>query len=229
MSGSTDAGRAVLAHSSMNAPVPFAWLARLCGLLLLGYVRLIVLTCRIRGAATRDQVVLTFWHEFNLAALVVALKCRRDLRHASFSTRGFRGLVITTMLERSRAQVQVLPLPPERDRGAARDFALRLAGLAATGLAPVVTPDGPFGPYQIAKPGTLIIARESGLAIQPWAMAVRPALRLSGRWDRQVLPLPFCSLRVVEGRRLQIGEGERLSPRLAELQSELMRTTAASS
>ena len=42
----------------------------------------------------------------------------------------------------------------------------------------VVTPDGPFGPYRVAKPGALIVARASGLRVQPWAVHVRPALRI---------------------------------------------------
>lgn len=208
--------------------VRFAWLARLFGLALLGYLRVVIGTCRIVGPVTREQVVLAFWHEFNLAVLIVAIKRRRDLPHASFSTRGFRGVVITTLLERSQSQVRVLPLPPEGDRGAARDFALRMARLAAEGCSPVVTPDGSFGPYRVAKPGTLIVARASNLAIQPWAISVRPSVRLRRRWDRQILPLPFCRIRVVEGQTLHVGERERLSPRLAELQAELDRVTGVS-
>jgi lysophospholipid acyltransferase (LPLAT)-like uncharacterized protein len=203
------------------AEVRFAWLARLFGLLLLGYLRIVIGSCRIVGPVSREQVVLAFWHEFNLVALIVAIKRRRDLDHASFSTQGFRGVVITTLLERSQSQVRVLPLPPEGDRAAARDFALRMARLGEEGRSLVVTPDGPFGLYRIAKPGTLIIARASGLAIQPWAMTVRPSFRLARRWDRQIVPLPFCRIRVVEAEPLRIAPRERLSPRLAELQAEL--------
>lgn len=206
--------------------VRFAWLARLFGLALLGYLRVVIGTCRIIGPVTREQVVLAFWHEFNLLALIVAIKRRRDVPHASFSTRGFRGVVITTLLERSQSKVRVLPLPPENDRAAARDFSLRMARLAGEGRSLVVTPDGPFGPYRVAKPGTLIVARASGLAVQPWAISVRPSIRLMRRWDRQVLPLPFCRIRVVEGQLLRVGQRERLSSRLAELQAELDRVTA---
>ena len=206
--------------------VRFAWLARLFGQALAAYARFVAATCRVSGPVTQDQVVLAFWHEYNLAALIVSMKRRAELLHASFSTQGFRGVVITTLLESTRANIRVVPLPPEGDRAAARDFALRMAALAREGRSLVVTPDGPFGPYRVAKPGALIVARASGLPVQPWAVQVRPGLRLRWRWDRQLLPLPFCRMRVVEAPQLGIGERERLSPRVAELQATLVRAAA---
>ena len=84
-----------------------------------------------------------------------------------------------------------------------------------------MSPDGPFGPYRRAKPGALIVAREAGLPIQPWAVAVRPPLRLRNRWDRHLLPLPFCRLRVEEAPPIRVGARQRLRPLLAELQAAL--------
>jgi lysophospholipid acyltransferase (LPLAT)-like uncharacterized protein len=67
------------------------------------------------------------------------------------------------------------------------------------------------------------VARESGLALQPWAVVARPRIRLLRRWDRHVVPLPFSRLRVIEGETIRIGRGDRLRPKLAALQSELDR------
>ena len=53
------------------------------------------------------------------------------------------------------------------------------------------------------------MARESGIPIQPWAVAIRPALRLNGRWDKHLVPLPFCRMRVDEGRRSPSGRARR--------------------
>jgi lysophospholipid acyltransferase (LPLAT)-like uncharacterized protein len=85
----------------------------------------------------------------------------------------------------------------------------------------VVSPDGPLGPYRRAKPGALIVARESRIPIQPWAVAVRPALRLTGRWDRHLVPLPFCRLRVEEAPTIHVEPRERLRPLLERLQAAL--------
>jgi len=208
-----------------RSPVRYAWLARLFGAAMALYLRFVARTCRVIGPATRDQVILAFWHECNMAAFVTARKLRGDLPHASFSTQGFRGTVVTTMLERSGTPIRIFELPPEGDRIAGRAFAVRLARLAEEGFSPIVTPDGPFGPAHIAKPGALIVARESGLALLPWALTVRPAIRLTGRWDRQYLPLPFCRIRLRAGERIRIGPREPIKPGVRELQAVLDEMT----
>lgn len=205
-----------------------AWLARLLGAGLAAYARLVVRTARFEGSLSREQAVIAFWHEHNLVAVVVGLKWRRDVPHASFSTRGFRGVVVTSMLRRAGGIVRVLPLPSQSDRVGSRRLALRLATLAGEGWSPIVTPDGPFGPYRVAKPGALIVARASGLPVIPWHVTVRPALRLTGRWDRQVVPLPFSRIAAGEGRPLRVGPRERLGSRLDELQAALVEAGSGS-
>jgi lysophospholipid acyltransferase (LPLAT)-like uncharacterized protein len=201
-------------------------LARLIGLLMAWYVRLVAATCRVEGRpVTQEQVVLAFWHEYNLVAAVAAWRMRRDPHHVSFSTQAFRGQVMNAML--AGLDTGSVPLPAEGERSQAARLSLELARIGREGASPVVSPDGPFGPYRRAKPGALIVARESGLPIQPWALVVRPPFRLRNRWDRHVVPLPFCRLRVVEGRPIRIGARDRLRPKLVELQRELDRAVAA--
>jgi lysophospholipid acyltransferase (LPLAT)-like uncharacterized protein len=201
--------------------VRYAWLARLFGAAMALYLRLVARTCRVIGPATLDQVVLAFWHECNMAAFVTARKLRGDVPHASFSTQGFRGTVVTTMLERSGTPMRIFELPPEGDRIAGRAFAVRLALLAEQGFSLIVTPDGPFGPAHVAKPGALIVARESGLPLLPLSLTARPSIRLTGRWDRQYVPLPFCRIRLRTGDRIRIGPREPIKPRVGELQAVL--------
>jgi lysophospholipid acyltransferase (LPLAT)-like uncharacterized protein len=189
------------------------------------YVRLVAATCRIQGRpVTGDQVVLAFWHEYNLAAAVAAWRTRRHRHHVSFSTQTFRGEVMNAML--AGLGSGFVALPAEDRRAEAARLSLTLARLGREGATPVVSPDGPVGPYRRAKPGVLIVARESGLPIQPWAIVARPRLRLHRRWDHHVVPLPFSHLRVVEGNALHVDQRDRLRPRLAELQAELERIGA---
>jgi len=196
------------------------WLAGLVGRLMAIYVRIVAATCRVHGpAVTQDQVILAFWHEDNLAAAVAVHRLRSRPFHVSFSTRGFRGMVMNAML--SGLDAGSVPLPAEGDRAEAARLSLEMGRLGPTGASLVVSPDGPWGPYRVAKPGALIVARESGLGIQPWAIAVRPPWRLNGRWDRHIVPLPFCRLRVEEGARISVGPREPLRPLVAELQAQL--------
>ena len=195
--------------------------ARVIGRLIAAYAWIVARTCRIEGRVTQAPAVLAFWHEYNLVAAIAALRARRHQRHVSFSTQTFRGEVMTAFLEALDAGS--VPLPPEGDRTAATRLTLEMARLGREGATLVVSPDGPVGPYRQAKPGALIVAREAALPLQPWAVDARPAIRLARRWDRQLVPLPFCRIRVVEGRPIAVAERERLRPKLAELQAELDR------
>ena len=184
------------------------------------YVRLVAATCRVHGpTVNQEQVVLAFWHEYNLAAAIAAHRLRRHRYHVSFSTQTFRGEVMSTMLaDLDSGSVQ---LPAEGKRSEAARLSLELARIGREGASPVVSPDGPSGPYRRAKPGALIVAREAGVPLQPWAVAIRPPWRLRNRWDRHLLPLPFCRLRVEEAPTIRVGARQPLRPLLAELQAAL--------
>jgi lysophospholipid acyltransferase (LPLAT)-like uncharacterized protein len=119
-----------------------------------------------------------------------------------------------------------MPLPAEGERAEAASLARQMARLGREGSSLVVSPDGPVGPYRQAKPGALIVARESGLPLQPWAVSARPAIRLRGRWDRHVVPLPFARLRVEEAEPIRVAPREPLRPLMARLQHALDEITA---
>ena len=200
-------------------------LARLIGLLMAAYVRLVGATCRVEGQpVTQDPVVLAFWHEYNLVAAAAAHRLRRHRHHVSFSTQTFRGQVMSSML--AALDAGSVPLPAEGERAEAARLSREMARLGREGASLVVSPDGPVGPHRRAKPGALIVARESGLPLQPWAVAARPVLRLRGRWDRHIVPLPFCRLRVEEAEPIRVAPRERLRPLLVRLQDALDEVTA---
>jgi len=177
-------------------------------------------TARTSGPPVfQGQAVFAIWHESNLVAATAAYRLRTTKRVISFSTRGFRGIVMNTMLEATGSGV--IALPEEGDRAEAARLALEMARIGREGESLVVSCDGPLGPYRVAKPGVLILAREAGLPIQPWAVSIRPPWRLNGRWDRHLVPLPFGGMRVEEGPQITIAPRERLKPRLADLQAAL--------
>ena len=188
-------------------------------------MRLAAATCRVHGpAVNQDQVVLAFWHENNLAAAIAARRLRGHRYHVSFSTRTFRGEVMSIML--AALDSGSVQLPAEGERSEAARLSLELARIGRDGASPVVSPDGPFGPHRRAKPGALIVAREAGVPLQPWAVAIRPPWRLNGRWDRHLVPLPFCRIRVEEAPPIQVGRRQPLRPLLAELQAALDEVAA---
>jgi lysophospholipid acyltransferase (LPLAT)-like uncharacterized protein len=193
--------------------------AHIVGAVMALYVRLVARTARVGGTVSQDQCVLAFWHEYNLAAAIAARRMRKHVRHVSFSTATFRGEVMTAMLD--ALDTGSVPLPAENERAESARLTREMARLGREGASLAVSPDGPVGPYRRAKPGALIVARESGLPLQPWAIRARPALRLKGRWDRHLLPLPFCRLEVVEALPIVVGSRTPLRPLLGGLQHAL--------
>jgi lysophospholipid acyltransferase (LPLAT)-like uncharacterized protein len=199
--------------------------ARLIGGALALYIRLVAATCRVGdGRVTQDQVVLAFWHEYNLVAAMAAHRLRRHRYHVSFSTQPLRGQVMTALLAAMGAGS--VPLPAEDDRRGAARLTREMGRLGREGASLAVSPDGPMGPYRQAKPGALIVARASGLPLQAWAVTARPSIRLRNRWDRHVVPLPFCRLQVEEADPIRVAQREPLRPLLARLQAALDEVTA---
>ena len=183
------------------------------------YVRLVAATSRVGGEVTQGPVVLAFWHEYNLVAAAAAQKRRRHRYHVSFTTQTFRGAVMDAML--AALDSGSVPLPAPSDRAGSARLSLELARLGREGASPGVSPDGPLGPYRRAKPGALLVARESGLPLQPWAVSARPSIRLAGRWDRHIVPLPFSRIRVHAAEPIAVPPRVPLRPLLARLQAAL--------
>lgn len=204
--------------------VRFGWLARLLGRALALYLRLVARTARVSGPTVRqEQVVFAIWHESNLVAAAAAYRLRKQQEHVSFSTRRFRGIVMNNMLQGLGWGAVTLPDPGRESRSEATSVSRAMARFGREGKSLVASCDGPLGPYRVAKPGVLILARESGVPVLPWAVAVRPRVRLTRRWDRQIVPLPFCRMRVDEAPLIRVGPRERIKPILSHLQAELDR------
>ncbi|HSD75730.1 MAG TPA: lysophospholipid acyltransferase family protein [Steroidobacteraceae bacterium] len=81
--------------------------------------------------------------------------------------------------------------------------------IARDRLSPAITPDGPYGPRSVFKPGVVKIAQLSGAPLVPisWCASHAWVLRT---WDRFVVPRPFC--RVV----MAVGEPVAVPRRLDE-------------
>lgn len=59
-----------------------------------------------------------------------------------------------------------------------------------------ITPDGPRGPKEIAKPGFLTVAKESGERIVALRITPRRYFTVPKSWDSFALPLPFTKIDV---------------------------------
>ncbi|MHB1816241.1 MAG: lysophospholipid acyltransferase family protein [Steroidobacteraceae bacterium] len=69
--------------------------------------------------------------------------------------------------------------------------------LVKENISPAITPDGPRGPRNQFKPGTILLAQLSGRPIVPMAYAASRAWRI--KWDGFVIPKPFARVAIAIG------------------------------
>ncbi|HEX6655255.1 MAG TPA: hypothetical protein VF153_03485, partial [Candidatus Limnocylindria bacterium] len=112
-------------------PVRFAWLARFFGRCMAAYIAFVARTVRVSSPSiNQGQAIFTFWHENNLASTVAARRLREDQSPVVFSTRGFRGIVMNTMLGSLGADALTLPDEGAATRGEATSLSRQMARLA---------------------------------------------------------------------------------------------------
>jgi lysophospholipid acyltransferase (LPLAT)-like uncharacterized protein len=78
-------------------------------------------------------------------------------------------------------------------------LALRdMQAMMKRGYSIVTTADGPRGPIYEIKPGVVVMARIGGVPVLPIACAASRVWQLD-RWDRFMIPLPFCRVVLAVG------------------------------
>jgi lysophospholipid acyltransferase (LPLAT)-like uncharacterized protein len=153
---------------------------------------------------TGRTVLFSYWHCWAIHHLYrfsggghVTMSSRKDAgelgyrvlsRHGYATARGASGVVS------SRGW---------KDRGGKTALAEMARIVSETGCDAGLTVDGPHGPPLRVKPGIVLLARETGAAIVPMAVASRPRLRLP-TWDRMHLPLPFSRIVYLFGEPLEV-------------------------
>lgn len=91
-------------------------------------------------------------------------------------------------------------------RGGARAL-LEMIRIARKGRALGITPDGPKGPREVVQPGTVQLAKKTGLPLRAVCYATRRHKRANS-WDRFYLPLPFTRGVFVIGEPVYAGEDD---------------------
>lgn len=69
-----------------------------------------------------------------------------------------------------------------------------------------ITPDGPRGPFEVMKPGPLLIAQRTGAPVIPVATSADRRW-FFGSWDRFLVPKPFARLQIEYGEPVFVPRG----------------------
>lgn len=86
----------------------------------------------------------------------------------------------------------------------------QLVKLVKAGRYCYITPDGPFGPSYVMKPGLTYIAQKADAIILPIGAYARHSYQLK-RWDRYTIPYPFSRIAVEIGAPLTVEKGMDLT------------------
>ena len=177
----------------------------------MGILRFFWFTCRIvrvDGASRLEDrvlrgkpVVICYWHRHQLF-------CWRYLRQ--LIDRGARiGWLISASLdgevpsEMARRMGGGTVFRGSTTSGGAEALRIMCKAIARNGMSPATTPDGPYGPHSVFKPGIVKIAQLSGAPLLPLAYCADRAWVLKS-WDRFVIPKPFCRIVVAVGDPIEV-------------------------
>jgi len=86
-----------------------------------------------------------------------------------------------------------------------------------------ITPDGPKGPCEQIKPGTIQLAMKTGLPVVPVCYATKRHWRINS-WDRFYIPQPFTRGVFVIGDPIKISENDDMNEALQCVQQAMNET-----
>lgn len=169
--------------------------------------------------AAGERFVYAFWHS---GILPLAL-LRRDEGIAVLVSQHRDGELIARLI-RSLGYVVARGSSTRGGDAGVRE----MLAFAAEGRHLAVTPDGPRGPAERAKPGLVYLAARTGRRVVPIGMGTKPAWILKS-WDRFRVPRPFARVCVTHGAPLTLEPASEAAPEqaCAAIDSALVAVTQA--
>lgn len=160
------------------------------------------------------KLICPFWHRCVLPATYFF----RNRGFAVMTSRSFDGEYIARIIERFGFKA----VRGSSSRGGASAL-LQLHDLVNSGGLAAFTIDGPRGPRYVAKPGPILLAKNTGAAIMPFYVALENPWVLKS-WDAFMIPKPFSRAFIRVGKKIHVpreADEEMMKAKLAEMQSEL--------
>ena len=158
-------------------------------------------------------VIYVFWHR----CVFVATHFFRNRNIQVMTSSSFDGEYIARIIEKFGYGA----VRGSSSRGAVRAL-LAMHAEIERGQSVALTIDGPRGPRYQAKPGPVLLARNTQVPILPFHIAVEKAWLLHS-WDRFIIPKPFSRVLVRLGRLLRVPQ-ETDSGAAANYQAEMQAT-----
>jgi lysophospholipid acyltransferase (LPLAT)-like uncharacterized protein len=167
-----------------------------------------------------ERAVWVFWHR----CIVPATWFFRDKRIAVMTSSSFDGEYIARIISKFGFEA----VRGSSTRGGVRAL-LGLHTVIEDGRGAAFTIDGPKGPCYVAKPGPVLLARNTQAPLAAFHIAVERAWVLNS-WDRLMIPKPFSRVALHIARLMTIPDDashEELARHHGELQAALDRVRAS--
>jgi lysophospholipid acyltransferase (LPLAT)-like uncharacterized protein len=159
--------------------------------------------------ASGKPIIFAAWHGMTMM-LVGLFRNRLDFSSiVLILPDDWRGKTLVIFAEKLGAQPFPMNLEGEASMATARKLT-QLVKLVKAGCYCYLTPDGPFGPAYVMKPGLTYIAQKADAIILPIGAYARNSYQLN-RWDRYTIPYPFSRIAVEIGTPITVEKGEDLT------------------
>lgn len=167
-----------------------------------------------------QPAVWVFWHR----CIVPATWFFRDKQIGVMTSSSFDGEYIARIISKFGFE----PVRGSSTRGGVRAL-LGMHTICEDGRTAAFTIDGPKGPRYIAKPGPVLLARNTQTPLVAFYLAVERAWVLNS-WDRLMIPKPFSRVALHISRMMPVpveASHEELERYHAEMQAALERVRAS--
>ncbi len=176
-----------------------------------------VLACKRAGR----RIVFVGWHGHDFVNLGVYHPLfGRDARGAILVRDNADGLVLHRFGARMGIKVVTLEGNEPQSPAWARAV-VSMIGAVKQGFDAMIAVDGPEGPPYQVKPGAAVIAQRAGAVLVPTAAAASRSVRMTWRWDEQLVPLPFARIGVHFGPVIDTRRPEGEPPTVDELRARI--------
>jgi hypothetical protein len=177
--------------------------------------------CEAGGPPTSDPLhvpaVYCFWHR----CVFPATWFFRNRDIAVMTSKSFDGEYIARTIEHFGFRA----VRGSSSRGAVRAL-LGMHTEIEQGRVAAFTIDGPRGPMYVAKPGPVLLAKNTRVPIVVFHIALKRAWVLNS-WDRFMVPMPFSHAVLYVSRMMELGESSNPEQAHAEMQAALDRVRVA--
>lgn len=167
--------------------------------------------------------IITAWHGMTMMVAGFFFNQRGSIKLTLIMPDDHRGGVLEIFARKLGTTPFRLDLTGDSSLASARKLA-QLLRLLKAGHHGYITPDGPDGPAHVVKPGIAYLSRKANAAILPVGAYTRHGYR-QPRWDRYVVPYPFCRISVCFGEPIVIPDDVELANVNDSLTDTLHRVT----